>query len=147
VLIGIMRNLRRPWKDATPTLLVRFFMSEVGSCALQLTQNDEAGDWLVRDEYTIGRDGEPDGLKRIANILPGERSERLVYQIHAGRARQQDRTTYQLGTDNPKTGEVETWLPDEPIVTSGQAFPFAPLMARNLKAIPDSVCVPVAGGP
>jgi hypothetical protein len=110
--------------------------------AVNVTEQDETGDWIVYDNYVIGADGQLQSLNRTVNILPGERREQLVFQLRAGRASQQSRTTARLGTDKPLPN-AETWLPDVPVVTTTEAFPFASLIgAERLKTLPPKLCVP-----
>ena len=111
--------------------------------AVNVTEQDETGDWIVYDNYTIGADSQPQSLKRTVNILPGDRSEELMFQVRGGRASQLSRTTRQLGTNKP-LHNADSWLPNVPVVARVQAFPFASLIApERLKTLPLRRCVPV----
>jgi hypothetical protein len=112
--------------------------------AVNVIEQDESGDWIVYDNYSIGAAGEPQSLKRTVNILPGERSEELVFQLRARQATQQSRTTRQLGTGRPLRN-TEAWLPSVRVVTSVEAFPFAPLIGLDrVKTLPSKLCEAVA---
>jgi hypothetical protein len=107
---------------------------------VNVTEEDETGDWIVYDNYAIGPDGQPQSLKRTVNILPGERTEQLMFQLRAGKASEQSRATRQLGTDKPLLN-AETWLPNVPIVTNIGSLPFARLIgAERLKTLPSKLC-------
>jgi len=111
--------------------------------AVHVTEQAETGDWIVYDNYTVGSDGQPQSLHRTVNTLPGERREERVFKIHRGRATERSRATRGLDTDTPLLGG-ETWLPDVPVVTNIQAFPFAALIApEHLKILPSKRCVAV----
>jgi len=111
--------------------------------AVNVTEQDESGDWIVYDNYTMSADGQPQSLKRTVNILPGERSEERVFRIRAGLATQQSAATRQLGTGKSLRG-AETWLPDVPVITRVQGFPFASLIgAERVKTLPSKLCVAV----
>lgn len=109
---------------------------------LQVATTGESADWIVYDEYEVSLAGALTALKRMANILPGDRSERLSYRIAAGRAALNDHTTYRLGTEEVFSPD-EDWLPEIPIVTELNAFPFAPLITADvLSSLKGFRCAP-----
>jgi hypothetical protein len=94
--------------------------------AIDLTTEDEAGDWMVFDHYTIAVNGDLQDVRRKSNILPGDRSVVETYSIAEGKAKLLSRTTTSLSTGKKLTNP-EDWLPEVPITTRINDFPFAPL--------------------
>lgn len=99
---------------------------------IALSQQDETGDWMVSDHYAVNHKGELRKLKRIINILPGDRSEEELYMIADGKAKKQTHISRKLSTGKTLRAPEEVWLPQVPIVTRLQDFPFAAL-ARDTR--------------
>jgi hypothetical protein len=114
---------------------------------IAVTEEDEAGDWIVYDHYLIGDKGEIRELKRTINILPGDRSEEETYLVLDGKAKKQSSNSRKLSTKEvlPAQQEQKDWLPNVPIIPRLQDFPFAALISgKHLEpASSGKVCVPV----
>jgi len=110
---------------------------------IDLTTEDEAGDWMVFDHYTINVAGEPEILLRKSNILPGDRSVTLTYLILDGKAKLQKRMTTSLTTGEKFTGP-ENLLPRVPVITRRADFPFRSLNAAKYADVlsKGKICVP-----
>jgi hypothetical protein len=102
--------------------------------AVDLTHQDEAGDWIVYDQYELGRTGELQQDQREIRILPGDRLVKEVYLIRDGIAHKQNSNTQSLSTGQKLTN-VEDWLPDVPVISRLKDFPFAPLIGVDRSRI------------
>jgi hypothetical protein len=120
---------------------------------ISITEEDESGDWVIYDHYLIGDKGEIRELKRTINILPGDRSEEETYLVLNGKAKKESSNSRKLSTKEvlPAPQEQKNWLPNVPIITRLQDFPFTALITGKHaeSASSSKVCVPVkqAGGP
>lgn len=86
-----------------------------------------AGDWAIFDTYSLDANGKLSSLKRVINVLPGDRSEHEEWLIQDGKATKQRSSTLSLETQKPaERPAVE--LPRMAIVTSIERFPFWPLI-------------------
>ena len=56
------------------------------SFAVNFTQQDEAGDWIVYDRYSSGENGRLNQLRRKINIIPGDVSGEQGFEINDERA-------------------------------------------------------------
>jgi hypothetical protein len=113
---------------------------------IAVTEEDEAGDWTVYDHYVIDDKGQISELKRTINILPGDRSEDETYVMLDGKPKKQVSNSRRLSTKEPLHGQKEkVWLPEVPIITRVQDFPFASLILEKHPQLASSgkVCVPV----
>lgn len=113
---------------------------------ISVTEEDEAGDWIVYDHYAVGEKGNILGLNRIINILPGDRSEEETYIVVNGKAKKQSSISRKLSTKEVLTVQKEKdWLPDVPIVTRLSDFPFASLIIgkRVRVSLSEKKCVPL----
>jgi len=111
-----------------------------------VTEEDEAGDWTVYDHYVIDDKGQISGLKRTINILPGDRSEDETYVMLDGKPKKQASNSRRLSTKEALPGQKEkVWLPDVPIITRVQDFPFVSLILQKHPEFSSNskVCVPV----
>src|SRR5205807_8954417 len=52
--------------------------------AVNVTQEDETGDWIIYDHHSLDKDGTPDKLIRTINVLPRDFSETQLYVIQDG---------------------------------------------------------------
>jgi len=91
--------------------------------SIDVTTQDEAGDWMVFDHYTLGNAGDLKELQRRVNILPGDRSVSETYLISDQKAKLQNRTTTSLSTGEKPTSSEE-WLPEVFVVARLKDFPF-----------------------
>ena len=120
------------WKSQVDTVgadtvaTLSFFETHLTS--IEVTTQDETGDWLMIDHYTLGTAGDIKQLQRRANILPGDRSVSETFSITNGKAKLEKRDTTSL-TPGQKLTSTEDWVPPVPIVTRLEDFPFAPLTA------------------
>jgi hypothetical protein len=94
--------------------------------SVEVTTEDEAGDWMVFDHYTLSAAGDLENLRRRYNILPGDRSVSETYLFADGKAKLQNRETTSLTTGEKLTAG-EKWLPEVRFATRLKDFPFAPL--------------------
>jgi hypothetical protein len=97
---------------------------------VHITEEDETGDWIVYDHYSFDKSGALQKLKRTMNILPGNRSEEQVFLVQDGKTIKQSTISRDLSTGKP-TAPSNDWLPDVPIITSVQAFPFSSLIGSK----------------
>ena len=102
--------------------------------SIDVTTDDEAGDWTVFDHYTVTKTGSLERLDRRANILPGRRSALETYALVDGKARLQSRETKDL-TSGEKLTSGETWLPKVRIALRLTDFQFAPLAQTKYSEI------------
>jgi hypothetical protein len=100
---------------------VDFWNSHVS--AVSLTEEDDAGDWIVYDRYSLDGSGAIRTLDRTINILPGDRSEREVFLINGGKANKRSTASLRLSTGKPIPPSKD-WIPDVPVVTNVKEFPF-----------------------
>jgi hypothetical protein len=104
--------------------------------AVSVTEQDEAGDWIVYDHYFFNESGAISKLKRTINVLPGDRGEDEVFLMAEGVARKQSIVIRKLSTGEPASTPSD-WLPEVPIATRIEALPFFPLIgSQGLKAWP-----------
>lgn len=110
---------------------------------IDLTENDEAGDWVVYDHYSTDGRGQLHQLKRTVNILPGDRTEDVTYLIQNGKARSLTHKVRSLSTKEPLAAKNrEEWLPKVLIVKRLEDFPFFPLLSKTPTLRPNGkVCL------
>lgn len=108
--------------------------------AIEVSEQDETGDWIVYDEYSLASNGELRGDQRRINILPGDRAVEETYEIHDGKAEKQSSTTRSLSTGKA-SATSETWLPGVPITTRVENFPFAALIKQRYSTLPSEAKV------
>jgi hypothetical protein len=92
-----------------------------------LTEEDETGDWIVYDTYTLNENGAIEALKRTSNILSDDRKVQVTYAIKNGRAQEEAKTSRRLSTKEILPSQKD-WLPDVPVVTRAQDLPFFPIL-------------------
>ena len=112
---------------------------------IDVTAEDESGDWIVYDHYALDSGGKIRELSRTINILPGDRSENETYIIRDEKARKQSSSTERLSTKEvlPSQQDQETWLPNVPVVTRLKDFPFSDLISKkSLDTSSSKVCIP-----
>jgi len=95
--------------------------------SIEVTTEDEAGDWIVYDHYTVSTDGTLQEDKRKINILPGDRSVEESYLIRDGKAKKQSSTTKSLSTGK-SLASSEDWVPEVSVIARLKDFPFASLI-------------------
>lgn len=94
---------------------------------VSLTEEDEAADWIVYDAYVLNKKGAVDTLSRTLNILADDRRVEVTYAIKDGIAKEQAKTSRRLSTKEILLSQKD-WLPDIPVVTRVQDFPFFPIL-------------------
>src|SRR5450759_323329 len=94
---------------------------------ISFTQQDETGDWIAYDRYSLGDTGALEALNRTVNVLPGNRSVEQTFTIKDGKFQKKSTASRNLDTHEliPPTND---WLPDLPVMTNLRAFPFFPLL-------------------
>jgi len=97
---------------------------------VSVTEEDETGDWIVYDRYSLDESGALRKLHRTISVLPGDRTQKEVFLIHDGRATKQSTSSLRLSTGKPTTPSQD-WLPDVPVITNIQDFPFSPLIGSK----------------
>ena len=116
------------WKSQVAALaadtVASMHFSEGRLISIDVTTQDETGDWMVFDHYTIETGGNLQQLRRRINILPGDRSVSEIYLIAIGKAKLQSRATTSLTTGKELTGS-EDWLPEVPTFSRLGDFSFA----------------------
>jgi hypothetical protein len=112
---------------------------------INVTEDDESGDWTVYDTYRINNGGEIVELKRTINIIPGDRSEQDFYTFETGRPKLKSSEVRSLSTQKKsEPSSKETWRPNVPIVTEIGQFPFNSFLLNNHFLLSSNVkeCVP-----
>ena len=88
------------WKDAVEKTgadnVATAEIADFKAITIQFTQSDETGDWMVFDEYTVGRDDSMVGLSRRINVLPADRTieENTRFKRRSGQDEQCDEVSY-----------------------------------------------------
>jgi hypothetical protein len=90
---------------------------------MHFTDEDEAGDWIVYDIYSMDKQGKIESLTRTINIIPEDRSELETWRIQGGKPSRQNSISRTLGTLKP-VEPTPIFLPGEPIITSLETLPF-----------------------
>ena len=111
--------------------------------AVDVTEQDEAGDWIVYDHYSLDHTGQISKLKRTINLLPGDRSENDVFLMVSGTPKKESAASRKLSTGEPVSG-ADVWLPNVPITTRVEAFPFFPLISSPGTESKAKSCVQVS---
>jgi hypothetical protein len=138
------------WKSQvtslSATLVSTLELEDDHLAAVSVTEEDEAGDWIVYDHYSLDSKGELQNLKRTINVAASDTSEDETYLIRNGKAKKQGRVTRKLSTGEISPPKKE-WLPDVPMVTHIQDFPFADLAREKLPEVQSkgSVCLNIKG--
>lgn len=97
---------------------------------IDVTEAGESGDWIVYDNYFIDEKGLVTRLSRLINTLPDDRSVSQEFLIHKGTPIKTKVSERELGSGKLLTPSEPAWLPDIPIRTELQQFPFSGLVAR-----------------
>jgi len=111
--------------------------------AVDVTHQDEAGDWIVYDHYSLDQSGKISKLKRTINVLPGDRSENEVFLMLSGTPKKESAASRKLSTGEPAS-KADVWLPDVPITTRVEAFPFSSLIGSSGAESKAKSCVQVS---
>ena len=99
---------------------------------VNVTEEDESGDWTVYDTYRIDNGGNIVGLRRTINIIPGDRSEQNFYTFENRRLKLKSREVRSRSTQKKsEPSSKETWRPNVPIVTEIGQFPFNSFLLNN----------------
>lgn len=111
---------------------------------IDVTEADQAGDWIVYDNYALDENEHLRKLKRTINVSPGDRSEEEVYTIKDSRATKQASISRELSTGKT-AGPEKVWLPEVPIITQLQNFPFASFIGKGHPEVwsTSKVCIAV----
>lgn len=112
---------------------------------VDITEEDETGDWAVNDEYTLDENERMRTLKRTINIIPGNTSEEQVFRVQGGKAIKLRSTYRDLRTGKPTNSRAD-WFEPSPVITSLQAFPFWMLIATKRQVVwtAGEACIPDA---
>ena len=113
--------------SAMVSAIVDYTNDHITSIRLATVDWPGAGDWAVFDTYSLDTNGKLRSLKRVINVLPGDRSEHEEWLIQDGKATKQRSTTLSLETQKP-ADRPDAALPRVPIVTSLDSFAFWPLI-------------------
>lgn len=97
---------------------------------VEVTETGESGDWTVYDQYFFDGQGHVLRLSRFMNYLPGDRSISQVYSISDGKATRTASSEKSLRTGEPVTAATADGLPNLPIATTPEMFPFSALLRR-----------------
>ena len=114
---------------------------------ISITEEDEAGDWIVYDRYSLDRRGAIQKLSRTTNVLPGDRSVTEEFLIRNGKANKQATTYKSLSTGTAAVGPGTARLPDVPVLTSVQPFPLVSLLEKGRSELlaKGTVCAQIKG--
>ena len=102
------------------------YYSDARLTSVDITTEDETGDWIVFDHYALSATGDIQQVQRKVNILPGDRSVSETFLVLDGKAKLQTRTTTSLSAGDKLT-DAEHWLPRVRVVTRLKNFPFVSL--------------------
>ena len=111
--------------------------------AVHLTQADDTGDWVVKDDYTFDKDGNIESLKRTINIVPEDTSEEQRFIIKNGKVLPQSHVLRKLHLGKASQKSVTGF--DAPrIITIAADFPFSEFLGSKRDEVwsKGSVCVP-----
>ncbi len=97
---------------------------------VRVTEEDESGDWVVYDEYTVSEGSKIRTLKRVINIIPEDNSEEQVFSMVDGKAVKQRSAHHELRSGKP-TGHTVEWFESPSIITRPQMFPFWTLLNQS----------------
>lgn len=97
---------------------------------LDVTEGDEAGDWIVYDRYSFGPHLKLESLDRVMNVLPGDRSVKQRFVNRGGRLKLQHEIILELSTGQVVT-DSSFWRPGPTVVSDAQEFPFWQLVASR----------------
>ncbi len=132
------------WKkdvQDTRAMVVASVVEDDDLTTIDVTEDDESGDWMVFDTYSFDGAGAPKSLKRVTNSLPEDLSDERVYAISDGTMALRSEVTRRLRTGQ-QVPSRDDWLPDVPIVARISDFPFAPLMnAQWFKTVSPKICL------
>ena len=121
---------------ALTTAVAKYTGSRISSIDVTTEDNPEAGDWVIFDTYSLGKDQTFQSLKRTINVLPGFTSELETWLIQNGKAIKQSSVSRDLDTLKPKPVQATgIWLPSAPIFTRLSALPFWPLVRDKRQQI------------
>jgi hypothetical protein len=129
--------------DAAIVATLNYSNSRLDS--IDVTTEDEAGDWTVFDHYTLSQRGVLERLERKANILPGRRSVLETYALADGKIKLSSRETKPLTAGQKPISE--TWLPDVRVAARLGDFQFASLARMKYSEIQSKGTVCVAARP
>jgi len=108
---------------------------------IELTEEDESGDWAVNDQYFIDDHSRIIRLARVINVIPEDTSILESYSIRNGNATQIQTTAKRLSTGKPARVLSSTLRPELPIETSLKAFPFSALLGTQKAKTIEKTCV------
>jgi|SRR4051812_28044827 hypothetical protein len=114
------------------------------SSTVNFTQEDEAGDWIVYDRYSLDQNGQPKRLHRKINILPGDLNVEQVIQIQNGTTKKVSTVRRRLSTGKVLEKSSDVWLPQLPIIKNTKGFPFSSLLDKRAESSEDKDCRPAA---
>jgi hypothetical protein len=109
---------------------------------VDVSETDQTGDWTAYDHYFLNTKGEPSKLVRLINVLPGDTSVLQSFSITNSRATKTATTLRQLSTGRPATSAPD-WIPELPIATRLELFPFNALLKRSDSTMRGNRCVQV----
>ncbi len=133
------------WKkdrDRTEALAVGSVTYADGHIAqITVTEEGESGDWIVKDQYSLARTGDITSLLRRIHVLPGRRSVTIRYRICKRKAIETARVEKDLSTGAVLTRPEAIWLPDYPIRTRVEQFPYAAMFKLGQRLLSGRHCV------
>ena len=101
---------------------------------VDVTEEDETGDWAVNDRYSIDDRGRIARLSRTINVIPGDRSALQRFSIRDGKAKLAKTISKQLRTGKTLIDPAAVWLPQSQVTTNTKKFPFSALLeSRRIK--------------
>jgi hypothetical protein len=95
--------------------------------SVDVTTQDETGDWVVYDHYLLDTAGELRQDKRKINVLPGDRTVEETYLIQDGKTTKTSSSTKSLSSGKSLLTH-EDWTPEVPVTKRVKDFPFVSLM-------------------
>ena len=116
---------------------------------VHVTEGDESGDWSVDDRYSLDKSGNMMALSRVIDSFILGITEEERFRIYGGKATRVSvvsRASRTGQSAQPLTGD---YLPDVPVITSVQSFPFWPIVRDKQREVwsKGRVCAPTKGAP
>lgn len=121
----------KPWKEDISRLgslevaTVHFVGEHIS--VIQLNIEDEAGDWMRYDSYSLRSDGAITGLKRTVNVAASDASRREIYSLSGERLVRSSVSETSLES-NKKPAPKDAWIPSFRVIRRLDEFPFSGLL-------------------
>jgi len=100
--------------------------------AIDFTETDETGDWIVYDRYTFEPSGRLLRLERRTNLATVDRGILETFVLKGDKVTRTNISQRSLRTDAPLPSK-NVWTPNLPVRKAVGDFPFGQLVQRDLE--------------